>query len=220
MVEFNSSYPMEKKTNDYSNILKPIISARYSPNNSKNSRDQDRRVNVNNVFALNRLGSNDSVEGGGSLSFGTEFYNTDSSKREVLNLKVANVFKLEDDQNLPINSSLGNKTSDIMGELNYNPNDFFSLNYKFSQDQNLKDTNYEILKNEFKINNFVTTFEYLNENNGIGKDSYLSNKTSYNLKETNSLIFETRTNKKTNSTEFYNLIYQYRNDCLIAAVRI
>ena len=219
LIEFNSSYPMEKSTNDYSNMLKPIISARYSPNNSKNARNEDKRIDVSNVFALNRLGSNDSVEGGGSLSFGTEFYNTDSSKREVLNLKVANVFKLEDDQNLPVNSSLGNKTSDIMGELNYNPNDFFSLNYKFSQDQNLKDTNYQMLKNEFKINNFVTTFEYLNENNNISKDSYLSNKTSYNFKETSSFIFETRENKKTNATEFYNLMYQYRNDCLIAAIQ-
>ena len=219
LIEFNSSYPMEKKTNDYSNILKPIISARYSPNNSKNARNEDKRIDVSNVFALNRLGSSDSVEGGGSLSFGTEFYNTDSSKREVLNLKVANVFKLEDDQNLPVNSSLGNKTSDIMGELNYNPNDFFSLNYKFTQDQNLKDTNYQMLKNEFKINNFVTTFEYLNENNGINKDSYLSNKTSYNFNEASSFIFETRENKKTNATEFYNLMYQYRNDCLIAAIQ-
>ena len=219
LIEFNSSYPMEKKTNDYSNILKPIISARYSPNNSKNARNEDKRIDVSNVFALNRLGSSDSVEGGGSLSFGAEFYNTDSSNREVLNLKVANVFKLEDDQNLPVNSSLGNKTSDIMGELNYNPNDFFSLNYKFTQDQNLKDTNYQMLKNEFKINNFVTTFEYLNENNGINKDSYLSNKTSYNFNEASSFIFETRENKKTNATEFYNLMYQYRNDCLIAAIQ-
>ncbi|MDA7565782.1 hypothetical protein N8728_04700 [Candidatus Pelagibacter sp.] len=219
LIEFNSSYPMEKKTDDYTNILKPIISARYSPNNSKNSRDKDRRVNVNNVFALDRLGLNDSVEGGGSLSFGTEFYKTDFSSREVFNLKIANVFKLEEDKNLPTNSTLGNKTSDILGQLNYNPNDFFRVNYEFSKDQNLKDTNYEILKNEFTINNFVTTFEYLNENNGINKDSYLSNKTSYNLKETSSLIFETRENKKTNATEFYNLMYQYRNDCLIAAIR-
>ena len=219
LIEINSSYPMEKKTNNYSNLLKPIISARYSPNNSKNARNEDKRIDVSNVFALNRLGSNDSVEGGGSLSFGTEFYNTDSSKREVLNLKVANVFKLEDDQNLPVNSSLGNKTSDVMGELNYNPNDFFSLNYKFSQDQNLKDTNYQMLENEFKINNFVTTFKYLNENGNINEDSYLSNKTTYNFTETNSFIFGTRENKKTNATEFYNLMYRYRNDCLIAAIQ-
>ena len=219
LVEYNSSYPLQKKANNYTNILKPIISARYSPNNSKNARNDDRRINVNNVFSLNRLGSNDSVEGGGSLSFGTEFYNTDFSNREILNLKIANVFKLEKDENLPRNSSLGNKTSDILGELNYSPNDFFKINYEFSQDQNLKDTNYQMLENEFKINNFVTAFKYLNENNNINKDSYLSNKTTYNFTETNSFIFETRENKETNATEFYNLMYQYRNDCLIAAIQ-
>ena len=219
LVEYNSSYPLQKKANNYTNILKPIISARYSPNNSKNARNDDRRINVNNVFSLNRLGSNDSVEGGGSLSFGTEFYNTDFSNREILNLKIANVFKLEKDENLPRNSSLGNKTSDILGELSYSPNNFFKINYEFSQDQNLKDTNYQMLENEFKINNFVTAFKYLNENNNINKDSYLSNKTTYNFTETNSFIFETRENKETNATEFYNLMYQYRNDCLIAAIQ-
>ena len=71
IIEYNSSFPLEKKTDSYVNIIKPIISARYSPNNSKKARDDDRRINVNNVFNLNRLGFNDSVEGGGSLSFGT-----------------------------------------------------------------------------------------------------------------------------------------------------
>ena len=71
LIEYNSSFPLEKKTDSYVNIIKPIISARYSPNNSKKARDDDRRINVNNVFSLNRLGLNDSVEGGGSLSFGT-----------------------------------------------------------------------------------------------------------------------------------------------------
>ena len=32
------------------------------------------------------------------------------------------------------------------------------------------------------------------------------------------LSFSTRKNKKTNLTEFYNLIYEYRNDCLIAGI--
>ena len=219
LVEYNSSYPLKKKTNTYTNILKPIISARYSPNNSKNARNDDRRINVNNVYSLNRIGSNDSVEGGGSLSFGTEFYKTDFSNREIFNAKIANVFKYEEDKNLPINSSLGKKTSDIMGYLNFNPSDFFNINYEFSQDQNLNDTNYQLLKNEFKINNFVTTFEYLNQNNSINKESYLSNKTVYNFKKSNSFSFETRENKETNATEFYNLMYQYRNDCLIAAIQ-
>ena len=81
LIEYNSSYPLKKETNKFLNMLKPIISARYSPNNSKNARNTDRRMNANNVFSLNRLGSNDSVEGGGSLSFGTEFYKTDFSNK-------------------------------------------------------------------------------------------------------------------------------------------
>ena len=35
LIEYNSSFPLEKKTDSYVNIIKPIISARYSPNNSK-----------------------------------------------------------------------------------------------------------------------------------------------------------------------------------------
>ena len=219
LAEYNSSYPLEKKTKNYLNIIKPIISARYSPNNSKNIKNDDRRINANNVFSLNRLGVNDSVEGGGSLSFGTEFNKTDFSNREVVSAKIANVFKLKEDKNLPINSSLGKKTSDIMGYLNFAPSDFFNINYEFSQDENLKDTNYQLFKNEFKINNFVTTFEYLNQNNGTNKESYLSNKTVYNFRESNSFIFERRENKETDATEFYNLMYQYRNDCLIAEIQ-
>ena len=219
LVEFNSFYPLKKKTENYTNVLKPIISARYSPNNSKDAKNDDRRMSVNNVFNLNRLGSIDSVEGGGSLSFGTEFYKTNFSNKEVFSAKIANVLKLKEDKNLPISSSLGRKTSDIMGLLNFKPNDFFNINYEFSQDHNLKDTNYQLLKNEFKINNFVTTFEYLNQNNSTNKEGYLSNKTVYNFKKSNSFTFEARENKETNATEFYNLIYQYRNDCLIASIQ-
>ena len=219
LIEYNSSFPLEKKTDSYVNIIKPIISARYSPNNSKKARDDDRRINFDNVFSLNRLGLNDSVEGGGSLSFGTEYNKTDLTGRDVFTGKIANVFKYEEDKNLPINSSLGNKTSDIMGYLNYNPNNFYNIEYEFSQDENLKDTNYQILKNEFKVNNFVTTIEYLNQNNSVNKESYLSNKTTYNFDQSNSFSFEARENKETNATEFYNLMYQYRNDCLIAAIK-
>ena len=159
------------------------------------------------------------MEGGGSLSFGTEFNKIDFFNREVFTAKIANVLKLKEDKNLPVNSSLGNKTSDFVGNLKFNPTDFLNINYEFSQDENLKDTNFQLLKNEFKINNFVTTFEYLNQNNNVNKESYLSNKTVYNFKKSNSFSFETRENKETNATEFYNLMYQYRNDCLIAAIQ-
>jgi len=219
LMEYNTSFPLQKITDNSTNIIKPIFSARYSPNNSKNERDNDRKINVDNIFSLNRIGSNESFEGGGSLTFGTEFYKTNFFERELFNAKIANVFKLNEDKNLPINSSLGKKTSDIVGSIAYNPIDLIGISYEFSQNENIKDTNYQLLKNEIRFNNFVSTFEYLNENNTIKKQTYLSNKTVYNFNQTKSIKFEGRENKKTKATEFYNLMYEYRNDCLVAAIQ-
>ena len=58
----------------------------------------------------------------------------------------------------------------------------------------------------------------MNENNTKEKNSYISNSTSYNLDSSNSIIFSTREDKKTNLTEFYKLIYQHKNDCLAASI--
>ena len=52
----------------------------------------------------------------------------------------------------------------------------------------------------------------------IGKKSYWGNTTSLDFNDKNSIKFGTRKNKETNLTEFYNLIYQYKNDCLVAAI--
>ena len=38
------------------------------------------------------------------------------------------------------------------------------------------------------------------------------------LDKANSLKFKTRENFKTDATEFYNISYQYENDCLRAAI--
>ena len=67
----------------------------------------------------------------------------------------------------------------------------------------------------------MTTFEYLNENNlsNSANQSYLLNTSKIsNDDNSKSLSFSTRENKTTKVTEFYNLLYQYRNDCLIAGL--
>ena len=38
------------------------------------------------------------------------------------------------------------------------------------------------------------------------------------MDENKSLLFRTRKNKKTNLTEYYDLIYQYKIDCLVAGI--
>jgi LPS-assembly protein len=218
LFQYNSSYPLKKVTDKYTNILKPKFSLRYSPHNSKNMKNEERRINTSNIFSLNRISANDTVEGGASLTYGTQFLKTNLQGNDLLDINIGNIIRAEEDKNLPSNSSLGEKMSDVFGSINYSPNSILTTGYDFALNNNLTDKNYEIFKGDIKINNFVTSFEYLNENNTKSKNSYLSNKTSYNFDNSNKISFETRENKKTKLTEFYNLIYQYRNDCLIAAI--
>ena len=52
----------------------------------------------------------------------------------------------------------------------------------------------------------------------MGGKHYISNETTYKFDSNNSIAFKTRENKEINLTEFYNLVYQYENDCLRAAL--
>ena len=217
ILEYNSSLPLKKEGNNYRNILTPKISLKYSPNNTKNISDEDRRIDINNIFSLNRISSNGTVEGGTSITYGLEFEKIINNKK-FFDTKIANIYRLKPDKNLPKNNNLGAKTSDIIGQINFTPNNFFGIGYDFSIDENINDTNYQMLKTEIKLNNFSTSFEYLNQNNTLKNESYLSNKTVYNLNNTKSLIYESRENKTTGQVEFYNLIYQYQNDCLKAGL--
>ena len=90
--------------------------------------------------------------------------------------------------------------------------------YNLSTKNNLTDINYENFKATLSLNNFVTTFDYLNENNSSNENSYLLNTTRFALNKKNNLIFSTRENKSSNLTEYYNLIYQYKIDCLAASI--
>ena len=217
ILEYNSTLPLKKEGNNYRNILTPKISLKYSPNNTKNSIDEDRRIDINNIFSLNRISSNDTVEGGASITYGLEFEKIINNKK-FFDTKIANIYRLKPDKNLPKGNNLGAKTSDIIGQINFTPNDIFRIGYDFSIDENINDTNYQMLKTKIKLNNFSTSFEYLNQNNTLKNESYLSNKTIYNLNNTKSLIYESRENKTTGQVEFYNLIYQYQDDCLKAAL--
>jgi len=218
IMQYNSSYPLKKETLNYNNTLKPMISFKFSPNNTKNMRNTNRRMDANNIFNIDRIATGDTVEGGASITYGAEFSKTNKLDKEIVGAKIANILRVSADNHLPRNNNQGNKTSDFVGTLDYIPNENIKFNYDFSIDSNLRNKNYELLSSEFKVNNFISTFEYLNENDTIGSRSYLANKTKFNFDDSQNLSFGTRINKKTRLTEFYNLMYQYTNDCLIAAI--
>jgi len=96
--------------------------------------------------------------------------------------------------------------------------EFLTAKYQASTKNDFYDVNYENFEATISINNFVTTFDYINENNTLNSNSYLENTTAYNFNNANNVLFSTRRNKKTDLTEYYNFMYQYKIDCLAASV--
>jgi LPS-assembly protein len=75
------------------------------------------------------------------------------------------------------------------------------------------------LKPKFQLITFVTSFNFIEQRNEIGSTHLLSNTTEYKIDESKSFKFSTRRNKKINLTEYYDLSYEYKNDCLTAAIK-
>ena len=111
-----------------------------------------------------------------------------------------------------------NKSSDSVVNFNFQPSKKFELNYDFSFDNNLDSINYTKVETQLSVNNFVTSFDFLEENDDIGSDSYLLSDVRYNFNKNNSVSYNTRRNRKTDLTEYYNLVYEYKNDCLVAGI--
>ena len=215
---YDISLPLRKMENRYTKLLTPKLSLRYSPNSTKNIQTLDRKLNIDNIYGVNRIGVNDDVEGGASLTLGNEFSITDLQENKVLSIDIGTVFRENHNENLPTNNTLSRSQSDFVGEVIYNPIKNFSFDYNFSLKNDLDTTNLHLLKNEFRINNFINTFEFYEENNELGDNSHYTNKMTYQANNSSFFSYRTRKNKKTNLTEFYNLIYEYKNDCLVASI--
>ena len=174
---------------------------------------------MDNIYSLDRLSSPETVEGGVSLAYGSEYSILDeNTSKEILALKIANNLRFSENENLPKNNQLGSKTSNFFGEVIYSPNELLTTKYNFSTKNNFQKINYENIIGQIKYKNFTTSFDYINERDIVEKNSYLLSSVKYNFNDTNNLSFSTRENKTKNLTEYYNLIYQYKNDCLSASI--
>ncbi len=219
LFQFNSSFPLIKENQNFQNIINPKISIKMSPDHTKTQNNSFTRLDVNNVYGLNRLASSDSLEGGISLTYGSEFKRVNrANSRENLVFKIANNTRLDENKDLPTNNQMGQKTSNFFGEISYDPNEFFTTKYNFSTKNDFNEFTYENFTTKFNLNKFETSFDYINENDNEDKVSYLKSELKYNFNDTNNISFSTRENKEKDLTEYYNLIYQYKNDCLAASI--
>jgi LPS-assembly protein len=223
---YNLSMPLEKINKNTHNTLTPKASFRLSPHDMKNHTNTSRRLNVGNLFSSNRLGLGDSFEAGESLTLGVDFtkekINTKNEITEIENyfdFQLATVFRFKEEINIPTNSTLDKKTSNIFGQVNLKPNKIVALSYDFSLNNDLNTFEYNSITSKFNFNSFSTQFEFLEESGVIGNSNAIESTSEYTFNEYNSLSFSTRRNRKLNLTEYYDLIYEYKNDCLIANIK-
>ncbi len=219
-IFYDISYPLKKEGKFFDNFFTAKGSLMYSPNSNKDMKTLDRKIDINNIFTQNRLGLDDAVEGGQSLTVGGEYtLKSKEGENNFIKAGLASVLRDKEEINLPTKSTLNNKGSDFIGSLVFEPNNNLKFDYNFSMDSDFESSNYNLFKTNISVNKFVTSFEFLQEDDEVGSESYLSNETAYNFNDANSLKYRTRRNKKTDFTEFYNLIYEYKNDCLTAAIQ-
>ena len=217
------SLPLIKNAYKYNNILTPKLSFRFNPSDMKDYSTSNNKINVNNIFANNRLGLSDTFESGRSITLGLDFKKERKNNLDEINnyfeLKLATVFRDKKEKFIPKKSSLGEKNSDIFGSIKSQLTNNINLGYNFSVDNDYSSFEYNDINATFSLNNIVTKFSFIEENSEVGDTNVFTNSIMYNYDDQNYFTFKTRRNRKINLTEYYDLVYEYKNDCLTAGIK-
>ena len=223
---YNVSLPLFKNNENWKNRLTPKLSLKMRPHAMKNNSGGNGGVNANTIFSSSRVGA----EEGESLTLGVNFIkqkiNTEPSEGEELNeiveyfdFKLATVFRLKDENNIPSASTLNKKRSNIFGIAKFNPTKNVLIDHAFSLTNKLDRFESNSIGVEFDFDNFTTRFDFNEQSGVMGNSNVVSNTTKFIFNEFNSLSFKTRRNREINLTEYYDLVYEYKNDCLIADIK-
>tara|TARA_B100000029_G_scaffold51367_1_gene46716 strand:- start:187 stop:888 length:702 start_codon:yes stop_codon:yes gene_type:complete len=191
---------------------------RYAPGHMRDLESKDVRLDYSNIYALNKTTE---IENGLNAILGIDYKINEKKgtlETEKLALSIGQIFSNKENFDLPSRSSLDQKTSDIVGGIDYNFSEIGKINYKFSVDHNLNDINYNNFSTMLNFGKVEFNLKYLEEQNHIGNEHYASSGLTLNFNDQNKLSFSTKKNFKTESTELYDLSYQYGIDCLTAGI--
>ena len=210
---------MKKDGINFSNLFSPNFMLRYAPGHVRNLSNKDVYLTYNNLYSLNKTSE---IEDGLSAILGFDFKINkkvgSGAEKEKLSLSLGQVFSNEENRDIPTKSSLDQKSSDLVGELNYNFSEIGRIDYKFSVDHNMNNLNYSDISTKLDFGRVTFNLDYLEQQSHIGDEHYASSGVTLNFTDNNNLSFSTKRNFKTESTEFYNLAYQYEMDCLAAGL--
>ncbi len=212
---FLSKVDLQKGVGGTRHLLTPKMLVRYAPG-SMRKEVTGFRLNPSSAFDFSRIGNLKNFETGLNAAIGFDY--KIKKNQQDFNFSVAQIISERENKKMHKQTSLDEKLSDLVGSASLNFNKNFSLNYNFSLDQNYSDLNYNEIGAKLNYSNLNVKFDYLQENKHIGNQDYFKTKVDLKNKDKGLLSFETKRNLITNSSEFYNLSYEYINDCLRAGL--
>ena len=165
----------------------------------------------------------DVIESGVSASLGFDYKKNNLTEKgkigdEIFSFSAGQVVRPEENMDIPSSTSLEQKFSDVVGVSSLKVNKLLKLNYTYAIDQSYKEFNSNEIGGDFSMGKAKFNINYLEEKNHIGNSEHVKTGVDYMLDESNSLSFSTKRNLLTSSAEFYNLSYNYINDCLKAGL--
>ena len=205
-----------KKRGNLNHQFTPKTLVKFSPG-SMRKETSGSRLDPVNAFELNKLSEINNFETGNTATLGFD-YTTKENNTKKFNFSVAQVISEKENKKFDSKTSLDEKLSDLTGSLEYNIKDNYKLTSDFSIDQNYNEINYLDLGINYNFDKLGIDFNYLQENNHIGDQDYFKTEINYKNNKNALISFKTKRNLITNSSEFYNLSYEYINDCLRAGL--
>ena len=191
MIELNSELPLNKITEFNNQTLIPRFSLRINPGDMKNHNTDERKINTDNIFDINRLGIEDSLESGYSFTAGFDFKSENKNDSEkFFQFKLASVFRNSVEDNIPTQTSLNKKNSNIFGSFDYSLSKYVDMEYDFAVDNKVEGFKYNSVGLNLSLNNFITEFNFIEEDSDLGNTNIFENTTTYNINSNNLLTFK------------------------------
>jgi len=238
-IGLETSIPLIRLTKTTEETLSPKIFTKFTTGSMNDSSSTNKILNYADLYSIDRLNNIDNPETGGSLGYGFD-YELNKKNSENLNILKTNFSigqVLSDVRNskMPIQSSLNEKTSNIVGNFNLfldqsifegeardkeikknfalsQTTAGFNLNYNFNVSNDLD----KILKNEATMSygdgrHSITTTYY--ELHDIGNQQYIETNIQKSFKNNLNFLIGARKNLELEYTENNYIEANYESDC-------
>ena len=222
-LAIENNYPLVKYSDNTEQSISPVIFSKYTTGSMENASEQDKTLNYQDIFSMDRTNSVTNIETGASVGYGVEYnLNKKNLNNEVYldaEFSIGQILKKNRLKEMPKNSSLQEKRSDYIGASSFKinseklNNSSLNINYNYIVNKNFN----ALLKNEIitSLNNDNNNLSFsFYEENKIGNKHYLETKYQRKFEDNLSFSMGLRKNLQEDFTERNFIETNYESDCL------